>query len=131
MARKAIDVKLRVLYTLELIRKGYSNTKILDELYSKYNISHSTAYKYIHKAIKYIDDNKTDISNYIIAKQNERLEEVLKKAVEAKNFKSALMAIDLINKLNQLYKDKVEVTSTEPIVIDFGFKKSEDKSNDN
>lgn len=64
------EVKTKYLYAARLFNKGWSRNKVSEELQSKYNVSQSTAARYIGEAYKIIaekNDNliKTlDIYNY-------------------------------------------------------------------
>ena len=49
-----------------------------------------------------------------------RIEQIIEDAYEAKQYKVALMGIQELNKIGGLYKDKIEISTEEPIVVSFG-----------
>lgn len=104
-----LDTKQRVQQVLELIRKGWSKSRIIDKIMKDWNLTKTPAWRYYHDAIVIIsekfDETVEDIKNI----QLERIESILKSALESNDRRNALSAIDMINKLYALYVEKQEV----------------------
>lgn len=115
-------MKARMLYTTELMRKGWSNSQIIPHLSEKYNICNTSARNTIKKAYEWLKDN--DASGYIEdirKKQVERSEFLLQQAIEARNWDAANRIVDTLNKTLGIYenKQKVEIVADE-IKFKFG-----------
>jgi len=108
-----LETKQRVQQVLELIRKGWSKSRILEKIMKEWNLTETPAWRYYHDAIVIIsekfDETVEDIKNI----QLERIESILKSALESNDRRNALSAIDMINKLYALYVEKQEVKNVE------------------
>lgn len=114
--------RARMLYATNLMRKGWSNSQIVNHLKEKDGISESAARNTIKKAYDWLRDNEA--SGYVESvrrKQVERSEWVLQQAIEARNWKAANSILDNLNKLLGLYeqKQKLEIVGDE-IKFKFG-----------
>ena len=118
------ETKKRIIQVLERIRKGQPKSKIVKWLKDEYDIYDQQAYKYIHDAYYYIE-NSNNIEDVDIqatkASQIERIESILENAIDKNDTKSALKALDMLNKINQLYVEKQEVDlKIKDMVFKFG-----------
>lgn len=87
-----------------------SRKKIADWLEDKYQISQRQAYKIIKDAIIDLCETAKDVDmEEIRTSQLERAEELLEKAIERNDLKSAIKAQDMINRLNNLYVERQEI----------------------
>lgn len=106
---------------LEKVRKGKSKNKILEWLKEAYDLSDRQAGKLLRDALKDLQEAVSDIDiSDIKAEYIERIEQIYETAIEKNDIKSALKAQDMLNKMNQLYIEKQEVTVTND-VIKFNF----------
>lgn len=108
--------RARMLYTTELMRKGWSNSQIVNHLKEKDGICETSARKAIKKAYDWLRDNEA--SGYVESvrrKQVERTEYILQQAIEARNWQAANNILDNLNKILGLYetKQKVEIVGDE------------------
>lgn len=93
------------------IIEGYSKNTVakllVDELGLKYNYAQALA----GKMWKNVMTTGNDRSEGLQQKNIVRLEHIYKRCMEVGDYKNALSALDQLNKLNQLYKEKVELSS--------------------
>lgn len=123
-----MEVRARMLYATELMRLGYSDTVIKDMIREKYGVSPTTTSRDVKLAYNWLKDNDSSgYINEIRAKQVERSEYILQKAIQDKNWKSANSILDNLNKLLGLYenKQKVEIVADE-IRFKFGAESMKD-----
>lgn len=123
--------KARMIYTTELMRKGWSNTEIVKHLVEKYEICETSARNSITKAYNWLKDN--DASGYVEnvrRKQVERSEHLLQRALDEGRLDVANKVIDTLNKVLGLYetKQKVEIVGDE---INFKFGSTDNKVDNN
>lgn len=116
------DAKIRAVYCLDLMRKGWSHTEIVRHCREKYGVSAQAAGKYVKKARQILmSDESSKYKEEVIKKQEERTEYLLRKAIEANDWATANKILDTYNKLMGLYENrqKVELTTNE-IQFKFG-----------
>lgn len=123
--------RARMLYTTELMRKGWSNSQIVKHLKEKDDIGETTARNTIRKAYEWLKDNEA--SGYVESirrKQVERSEYLLQQAVEARDWQTANKIVDTLNKVLGLYetKQKVEIVGDE-IKFKFGGENKDENVN--
>lgn len=100
-----------------MIRNGLSNHQILENLKSKYTIKDSQAYSLIHQSIIDLQQVSGELNlEDIKAEYIERIENIFQKAINSGDLKTALKAQDMLNKINQLYVEKQELTVTNDII---------------
>ena len=100
-----------------MIRNGLSNHQILENLKSKYTIKDSQAYSLIHQSIIDLQQASGELNlEDIKAEYIERIENIFQKAISSGDLKTALKAQDMLNKINQLYVEKQELTVTNDII---------------
>lgn len=105
-----METKRRKKEVLKKYRSGWSRKKIADWMEETYNISETQAYKIIHDAILDLCETTKDVDmEEIRTSQLERAEELLEKANERNDLKTAIKAQDMINRLNGLYVEKQEI----------------------
>lgn len=116
------DAKIRAIYCLDLMRKGWSHSEIIRHCKEKFDVSGVSAGKYIKKATEILmSDKSSQYMEKVVKKQEERTEYILRKAIEEGRWEVANKILDTYNKLMGLYenKQKVEITSNE-IQFKFG-----------
>lgn len=103
------DTANRINQMLKYIRKGWSRLRIIDKFAKEWDMTAKHAYRYYHDAILLIkknwDKDAEDIKNI----QLERIEQILADCLQDTDRKTALSAIDMINRLASLYVEKKEV----------------------
>lgn len=103
-----------------LIIAGRDRETVIEFLMENYGYSQSSA-----QSIYYMGYNLTEeaieINKVKIAERNIRkLHTLVDEAIAQGKYQDANKALDIINKMNGLYIEKIEVNSNEPIKIDFG-----------
>lgn len=111
------ETQRRKVEILEKVRKGKSKNKILEWLKEAYDLSDRQAGKLLRDALKDLQEAVSDIDiSDIKAEYIERIEQLYETAIEKNDIKSALKAQDMLNKMNQLYIEKQEVTVTNDVI---------------
>lgn len=111
------ETQRRKLEILEKVRKGKSKNKILEWLKEAYDLSDRQAGKLLRDALKDLQEAVSDIDiSDIKAEYIERIEQLYETSIEKNDIKSALKAQDMLNKMNQLYVEKQEVTVTNDVI---------------
>ena len=73
------------------------------------------AYKYLHDAVYYMQEGSDLIEDEAEAArliQRERLENIIEATIDSEQYNTAMRAIDLINRLENLYVERQEVKVT-------------------
>ena len=94
---------------LKYMRDGWSRTRIFDKFMKEWNVGERQIYIYYHDALLRIANKYEDTSEDVKNIQLERIEKILADCLAAKDRKTALNAIDMINRLHSLYVDKKEI----------------------
>ncbi len=80
-------------------------------------MSDRQAGKLLRDALKDLQEAVSDIDiSDIKAEYIERIEQIYETSIEKNDIKSALKAQDMLNKMNQLYIEKQEVTVTNDVI---------------
>lgn len=99
-----------------LIVQGMTRNNIKDYLIGTFGISRATAYKWIEGCFKDAIADEDEYREKAFQIQIERLSEVVQNGSE----RAKMQALDMLNKMLNLYKEKVEVTVDAPIEFTFG-----------
>jgi hypothetical protein len=114
---EAAKLKKQVAKKIKLNKPRY---EIVAWLKADYGFTQKQGEEMCRRAAELI---KGEYRKYIasIAETNvARIEQIIEDAYEAKQYKVALMGIQELNKIGGLYKDKIEISTEEPIVVSFG-----------
>lgn len=102
--------KARINVLIEKIRDGYSRKELVQWTMDNFNFKYKFAWDYVNEAYKTLAEyNDEDLIGNTRAIQLERAEAILKDSLEHGDRKSALKALDLINKMHSLYVEKKEI----------------------
>ena len=101
--------KFRIAEVVKRIRKGWSRSKILEWIEDQWEVSKATASNYIQMAYEVLGEAADEVIENSRIIQLERLEDLLKDALESGDKNSSLKALDMINRLHGLYIEKKEV----------------------
>ena len=103
--------KARINVLIEKIRDGFSRKELVQWTIDNFNFKYKVAWDYVNLAYKTLAEyNDEDLIGNTRAIQLERAEAILKDSLEHGDRKSALKALDLINKMHSLYVEKREVS---------------------
>ena len=118
------ELELRNAVVLDYIgKKGYSREQTARELHRRWEIGMPTARRYIKDAIAALVENYKDTSQKeMMDTYKERIETILAEALEEKNKKVALQAIDMLNKMGGNYTERKDLNISGEQTINFGFK---------
>lgn len=98
-SNKIDEIKTKYLYTARLFNKGYSRNKVSEELQKVYQISQSTAARYICEAYKIIAEKNDNLIKNLRQVQLSRLEHLLDMAMDKKDIRAANEVIKSINSM--------------------------------
>lgn len=115
--------------TAQLILAGYSDATIRDRLYETYKVNSYQAKFITGKAHSHIMEYEEEQEKNMLQKQNSRLFGLYRLAMNKGDEKTALAVLAEINRVNKLYVNKVEV-STSNFVLDLGLTDTSNKSDE-
>lgn len=128
------DLRLKEPETLQMAEiiedayiSGYSKNSINKYLTSELGFTYDNANAFTAKVWKMMINKGVDRKDGMGNKNLARLEHIYKRALDVGDFKNALSAIDQMNKLCQLYKEKVEITTDEYVLDLIGDGDKKDK----
>lgn len=117
------DPKFKEPETIEILETakdaiigGYKKNTIAKMLCNELDMKYEQAQFIATKAWKEVMKTGKDREDGMREKNIQRLEFLYAKAVDMNDMKNAISALDQINKLCQLYKEKVEITTDEYVL---------------
>lgn len=105
----------------EFIVKGWSQKKIRDYLFEKYNISRPNGGNYIRKALGALDVVLYEKEDKLFAIQVNRMEGLLETAMSNNDVANAIKVINEMNKVYGLHKEKKDINLKAEETIKFKF----------
>ena len=119
--------KYRIAKLTELITQGYSRSKLKDYIEETWEVGGAMADEYIRMTYAVLGENSDEVIENSKNIQLERLEDLLRKALESDDKTASLKALDMINKLHGLYIEKKEVKlDSQKLRFSFGDEAEED-----
>jgi hypothetical protein len=113
--------KYRIAEVIKRVRKGWSRSKILEWAMEQWDIKRQTASDYIKMAYEVLGEAADEVIENSRNIQLERLEDLLRDALESGDKANSLRALDMINRLHGLYIEKKEVKlDTQKLKFSFG-----------
>jgi len=115
------EVKVKIAKLVDYIRQGWSRRRILEVAQNEFGYSYQQAIKYVHDAYVVLSEDADEVIEQAKGIQIERIETLLKNALDCKDNKTATKALDMLNKIYSLYIDKKEVdVNVEDLRFTFG-----------
>lgn len=111
------ETKRRKNEIIDKLSEGMTKRKIADWLVDRYDICDESAFRLIREALRDIQESTNDFD--IVDLRTEYIERInswIEKAVEKNDMKTALKCQEMLNKINQLYVEKQEVTVTNDVI---------------
>ena len=93
------ELMMRNQVIIDLIAQGLSRRRIQEEIMSRWGVKGSAARDYIKQAYDTLMQSNEEYLEYNRDKQVERLENIIAEAMEAHEYKAAVMATAELNKL--------------------------------
>lgn len=103
------EYRFRIAETIKRIRKGWTRTKCEQWLMDTYKIKETAAYNTVRDAYNKLSEKSDAIINNAKFIQVERIEDLLTEALESEDRKTAVKALDMLNKIYNLYSTKAEI----------------------
>lgn len=97
--------------------KGYTFNSLRKYIQDKYGYTERASEKVIKNTNADLRKHYEDYMNNIAAFNLSRLTEIVNDCQEKGKYSDALKAIDILNKMSNLYTQKIEVKTEEPIEI--------------
>lgn len=111
------ETKRRKNEIIDKLSEGMTKRKIADWLVDRYEICEESAFRLIREALKDIQESTNDFDiTDLRTEYIERINSWIEKAIEKNDMKTALKCQEMLNKINQLYVEKQEVTVTNDII---------------
>lgn len=119
--------KFRIGEVVKKIRKGWSRSKIIEWATEQWDITKAAASNYVKMAYSVLGEAADEVIENSRNIQLERLEDLLKDALESGDKANSLKALDMINRLHGLYIEKKEVKlDTQKLKFSFGDEAEDD-----
>lgn len=132
------DPKLKEQSTLDIVEKikeafldGYTKNTIANMLNKELGLKSINAHALAGKVFTMIVNDKDKREDHMKEKNIARLERVYARAVDNNDLKTAISAIDTLNKLTGLYREKIELSTNEFEFQIGGTKNDDDKQEKN
>lgn len=111
------ETKRRKNEIIDKLSEGMSKRKVVLWIMDRYEISEGEAYRLVREALKDIQESTKDFDiTDLRTEYIERINSWIEKAIEKNDMKTALKCQDMLNKINQLYVEKQEVTVTNDVI---------------
>lgn len=114
------EIMMRNQVIIDLIAQGLSRRRIQEEIMSRWGIKLTTAKTYIKDAYDTLLHNNEEFLEYNRDKQIERLENIITEAMEAHEYKAAVLATAELNKLLGLTTNQKITLENTDRVFKFG-----------
>lgn len=114
------ELMMRNQVIIDLIAQGLSRRRIQEEIMSRWGIKTPTANVYIREAYDALMKSNEEYIEYNREKQVERLENLITEAMEAHEYKAAVMATAELNKLLGLTTNQKITLENTDRVFKFG-----------
>lgn len=101
---------------LQKIAEGKSYTKVIDELIEEWGVNEYTAKEYVMESVKYLGSE--EFKEVVKGINTQRLEQIIQQSMGTDN-KTALKAIDLSNKTQGVYEERVKLETENDIEVHF------------
>lgn len=127
--KKKIEDKIKVLEELEILRyqKGYARRTMVQYLKETYGLEQSRSYDYIREMMESVAERYDRTNPNALNDSISYMEEMKAKAQGQGNDKLALEWQKELNKIKQLYVQKLEIEAKNIEGITINIKKSDDK----
>lgn len=114
------EIMMRNQVIIDLIAQGLSRRRIQEEIMSRWDIKTTAAKVYIKEAYDALFRSNEEVLEYNRDKQIERLENIITEAIEAHEYKAAVMATAELNKLLGLTTNQKITLENTDRVFKFG-----------
>lgn len=106
---------------VSMIRAGLTHHELMDRIRIRWGLEYAQAQKYITVVREQLHEDYLKYAESVAETNVNTLTEIRNQAMMGKNYRIALNAIDLLNKMSNLYENKVDlnVSTDAPIEIEF------------
>ena len=105
---------------IDYIKQGLAKYRVVQELMKRWGLCKGSANTYFNDALNYLKEEIADVNKYNYEIALSRLESIVEDSLSNNNRKDAMAAMDMINKIQGLYKEKIEVKEDKVIEFRFG-----------
>lgn len=106
---------------VSMIRAGITHWELMDQIKIRWGLEYAQAQKYISVVREQLHQDYLKYADNVAETNISTLHEIRNQAMMQKNYKVALNAVDLLNKMTDQYVQKVDMSieSEKPIEIEF------------
>lgn len=106
---------------VSMIRAGLTHHELMDKIRIRWGLEYAQAQKYIAVVRDQLHEDYLKYADNVAETNINTLLEIRNQSMASKNHRIALNAIDLLNKMSNLYENKVDlnVSTDAPIEIEF------------
>lgn len=106
---------------VSMIRAGLTHHELMDRIRIRWGLEYAQAQKYVAVVRDQLHEDYLKYAESVAETNVNTLTEIRNQAMMGKNYRIALNAIDLLNKMSNLYENKVDlnVSTDAPIEIEF------------
>lgn len=106
---------------VSMIRAGLTHHELMDKIRIRWGLEYAQAQKYIAVVRDQLHEDYLKYADNVAETNINTLMEIRNQSMASKNHRIALNAIDLLNKMSNLYENKVDlnVSTDAPIEIEF------------
>lgn len=108
-ATKQEEIRIREGEVIKRIRKGWSRMKLIDYAMKTFDIKLTTAQNLVRESFSKLAHEADVAEQQAKGIQVERIEALLTEALESQDRKTAVKALDMLNKIYNLYSTKAEI----------------------
>lgn len=107
---------------VSMIRAGLTHHELMDRIRIRWGLEYAQAQKYIAVVRDQLHEDYLKYAESVAETNVNTLTEIRNQAMMGKNYRIALNAIDLLNKMSNLYENKVDLNVSTDAPIEISFK---------
>lgn len=107
---------------VSMIRAGLTHWELMDRIKNRWGLEYAQAQKYVAVVRDQLHEDYLKYAESVAETNVNTLQEIRNQAMMGKNYRIALNAIDLLNKMSNLYENKVDLNVSTDAPIEISFK---------
>lgn len=107
---------------VSMIRAGLTHHELMDRIRIRWGLEYAQAQKYVAVVRDQLHEDYLKYAESVAETNVNTLTEIRNQAMMGKNYRIALNAIDLLNKMSNLYENKVDLNVSTDAPIEISFK---------
>lgn len=107
---------------VSMIRAGLTHWELMDRIKNRWGLEYAQAQKYVAVVRDQLHEDYLKYAESVAETNVNTLTEIRNQAMMGKNYRIALNAIDLLNKMSGTYEQKVDINVSTDAPIEVSFK---------